>query len=302
MLALGLLVGASACQAGLREADEHALLWPDGAPGALGNLHHDRPELHYFFPPKGKANGTAIVVASGGSYGHHGGIPVEGIGTAKWLVEQGITAIVLRYRVHGPRRYGGLDFQADGERAIRTVRSRAAELGLDPERIGMMGFSAGGHMASNVAITCAEDEGRADASDPVERASCRIGFAVMVYPVITLEEPYVHKRSRRNMLGGKVPKTDALRQQLSTHTQVTAKTSPGFLVHSKRDTKVPYQNSELYYDALVAKGVPAELMLFEDGRHGVGIADDPERMPSMSTWPGVCLEWLRGLGMLPASE
>jgi len=302
-LALALGASAGACKRDLRDANEQALLWPEGAPGARGNLEHDRPRLYYFLPPREKANGTAVIVASGGSYGHHGGIPVEGIGTAKWLAEQGITAILLRYRVHGPRRYGGMDFLADGKRAVRTVRSRADELGIDPERIGIMGFSAGGHLASHVSIRCAHDEGQPDAVDPVERESCRIGFAVMIYPVITLSEPYAHARSRRNMLGGTLPVTEELRRQLSTETQVTEDTAPGFLVHSTLDRKVPYQNSVMYHEALKAHGVPTELMVVTDGGHGVGLARDPERMPQMSQWPTRALAWMRGLGMLPpASE
>lgn len=293
------LVGVlAACHPGLRDADQQALLWPDGAPGARGNLGQDRPRLYYFLPPAAERNGTAVVVASGGSYGHHGGLTPEGVRSARWLVSQGITAVVLRYRVHGPRRYGGMDFLADGMRAIRTVRAQADELGIDPERIGMMGFSAGGHLASNVAIHCAEDEGRADAEDPIERSSCRLAFSVMVYPVITLDDRYAHRRSRRNMLGGTIPVTPELERQLSTELQVTPKTAPGFLVHSTHDTNVRFENSVLYHDALVRNGVPTELWVFEDGGHGVGIADDPERMPQMSTWPQRCLDWMRRLGVL----
>ncbi|MCA9709375.1 MAG: alpha/beta hydrolase [Myxococcales bacterium] len=293
---IGLLLGA--CHPALGDADQTALLWPDGAPGARGNLEADRPRLYYFLPPPELRNGTAVVVASGGSYGHHGGLSSEGVRTAKWLVSQGITAVVVRYRVHGPRRYGGLDFLADGKRAVRTVRARAEELGIDPERIGMMGFSAGGHLASNVGIRCAEDQGRADAADPIERQSCRIAFSVLIYPVITLDDRYAHRRSRRNMLGGTVPRTDALRRELSTELQVTPTTAPSFLVHSHRDHKVPDHNSVLYHEALVRNGVPSELWLFEDGGHGVGVADDPERMPQMSTWPQRCLDWMQRIGVL----
>jgi acetyl esterase/lipase len=292
---IGLL---GACHRGLGDADQDTLLWPDGAPAALGNLGYDHPRLYYFTPPRAKQNGTAIIVASGGSYAHHGGLTTEGVEVSKWLVAQGITAVVLRYRVNGPRRYGGLDFLADGQRAVRTVRAHADELGIDPERIGMMGFSAGGHLASNVAINCAEDDGQPDASDPIERESCRLAFCVLVYPVITFDDRYAHQRSVRSMLGGTVPVTPALERQLSTELQVTPSTAPAFLVHSHLDHKVVFDNSVLYYEALVRNGVPAELWLFDDGGHGVGLADDPEHMPQMSTWPERCLAWLHGLGVL----
>lgn len=274
------------------------LLWPEGAPAARGNLPHDRPRLYYFTPPKAEQNGVAVVVAPGGSYAHHGGLSREGVEVSKWLVSHGITAIILRYRVHGPRQYGGLDFLADGQRAVRTVRAHADELGIDPERIGMMGFSAGGHLASNVAINCADDRGQPGASDPVERESCQLAFSALVYSVITLDERYAHRRSVRNMLGGAVPASPQLERQLSTELQVTPSTAPAFLVHSDHDRKVAVDNSTLYHQALVHNGVPAELWIFEDGGHGVGLADDPRRMPQMSTWPRRFLDWLRGLGVL----
>lgn len=290
---LGLVLGLAACQQGLRDANQTELLWPDGAPRARGKLGADRPMLYWFLPPPEKRTGLAAVVAAGGSYGHQLGLGTEGVDTARWLASQGITAVIVRYRVHNLRDYDHADFLADGKRAVRTLRARADALGVDPERIGMFGFSAGGHLASSVAIHCAQDEGRADTTDEIERASCRIAFAVMVYPVITLDDRWAHRRSRRNLLGGIGHTSPALRRSLSTDTQVTPTTAPGFLVHSTRDHKVPFQNSVLYHDALVRNGVPSELWVFDDGGHGVGLArDESGRMPMMSTWPQRCLKWL----------
>lgn len=293
------MLGLGACHPALLEASRTELLWPEGAPGARGDFEHDRPKLYWFLPPEGERNGTAAVVASGGSYGHHGGLTMEGVETARWLVSQGIVAVIVRYRVHGPRDYDHADFLADGKRAVRTLRARADALNIDRDKIGMFGFSAGGHLASSLAIHCAEDEGQPDATDVIERASCRLAYAVMVYPVITLDDAWAHRRSRRNMLGGIGRSSPELRRELSTETQVTPTTAPGFLVHSTLDHKVPYQNSVLYHEALVRSGVPSELWVFEDGGHGTGPATrHPERMPQMATWPERCLAWMRGLGVL----
>jgi acetyl esterase/lipase len=289
------LAASSAIACRPRDADRSAVLWPDGAPRAKGKRFDDRPMLYYYVPPAEQRTETAVVVAGGGSYGHHQGIEHEGAGTARWLVEHGITAIVVRYRVGWAGRYNHVDYLADGQRAVRTVRAQAEELGIDPDRIGMIGYSAGGHLAGMVSTQCSGDQGDREASDPIERASCRVAWAVLVYPVITMDDRWVHRRSRNNLLDGIDSPSKALLEQLSLDTQVTSANPPTMLVHSKRDTKVDWHNSQLYYDALVEHGVPAEFQLFEDGRHGVGIADDPKRMPQMSTWPARMLAWVESL-------
>jgi acetyl esterase/lipase len=239
------------------------------------------------------------VIAAGGSYGHQLGLAHEGFEVARWLAAHGVTAVVLRYRVGGASGYDHADFLADGQRAVRTVRAEAASLGVDPDRIGMIGFSAGGHLASWVATRCAEDLGDTQASDPVQRASCRVAFSVLVYPVITLDDPYAHRRSRNNLVGSRRRPPTELARRLSTDTLVTPATPPAFLVHSRRDRKVDAHNSVLFYRALVDRGVPAELWLAEDGDHGVGLAMDRPNMPQMAAWPQRCLRWLEDLDVLP---
>ncbi len=295
-LVLGLVTSLSGCHPSLRRADREALLWPGGAPAARGQRAHDKPKLYYFYPT-GQSTQTAAIVASGGSYGHHGGLTREGVEVAEWLASHGILAVVLRYRVGEVGGYNYEAFLADGERAVRTVRAQAPELGIDPERIGMIGFSAGGHLASSVATGCVHDQGRAEAEDPVERQSCKLAYSVLVYPVITLDDRYAHPRSKRNLLGDADPTPELIRA-LSVERQVTVDTPPAFLVHSEGDRKVDPKNSQLFYDALVEHGVPAELQLYPDGGHGVGLARSRSAMPEMSTWPERCLAWLRSQQLL----
>jgi acetyl esterase/lipase len=280
------------------DADRSALRWPTGAPGARGEGKGDRPELWYYLPPPDRATGVAMVVAPGGSYAHTGGLRVEAFPAARWLVERGIAAIVLRYRV-GNDDYHHREFLADGQRAVRTVRAQAAELGVDPRRIGMMGFSAGGHMAGWVGSTC-EAEGDADAVDPLARVSCRPDFVVMVYPVVTLDDAWAHQRSKDNLLG-QDRRLLGMSEKLSIDKLVDVNSPPAFIVTTRRDKKVDPHNSELFYEAMAVKGRPAELHIYDDGRHGVGMAQRPG-MAQMRTWPDDMLEWLRGIGVLRPAQ
>ena len=277
-----------------RDFARRELLWPEGAPGAKGTTRADQPELFYYLPPPGKANGAAAIVAPGGSYAHTGGLRPEAFPTARWLSEQGFVAVVLRYRVSGDG-YHHRDFLADGRRAVQRVRSQAAELAVDAGKIGFVGFSAGGHLAGFVATACPKQADPA-ASDPLEQTSCRPDFIVMVYPVVTLDDRWAHQRSKRSMLGEE-PATPALVQELSLEQRVTAETPPAMLVHSRHDKKVVFHNSELYDEAARARGAPSRLHLYDDGRHGVGLAQRPG-MPQMATWPASMLAWLRELGVL----
>lgn len=279
-------------------AARQELLWPQGAPGALGTGKGDRPELYYYMPAKERAVGAAAIVAPGGSYAHTGGLGPEAFPTARWLAEQGLVAVVLRYRVSGDG-YAHRDFLADGRRAVQRVRAQAGELGVDPGKIGFVGFSAGGHLAGFVASACAQ-AGDPQASDPLERVSCRPDFIVMVYPVVTLDDRWAHQRSKRSLLGGEAP-TQSLVDSLSLEKRVTPAMPPSMLVHSRRDAKVMVHNSELLGAALQAQGVPTSLQLYDDGRHGVGLARRPG-MPEMATWPATMLAWLRGLGVLPPAS
>jgi len=264
-------------------------LWPAGAPGKLGEGRGHEPTLTIWQPPADKANGTAIVVCPGGGYG---GLAVdhEGRQIGEWLNTLGITAFVLEYR-HGGQGYRHPIPLGDAQRAIRTVRSRAKEWNVDPAKIGILGFSAGGHLASTASTKF--DAGKEDSADPIERVGSRPDFAVLVYPVITFVEPSAHKGSARNLLG-----PDATPEQLaalSNETQVTANTPPTFLMHTTEDAGVPPENSILYYLALKKAGVPAELHIYEVGRHGLGLAADTN---GTRDWPAACAAWLKGRGLV----
>jgi acetyl esterase/lipase len=264
------------------------LLWPKGAPGALGSEPLDQPSVKIYLPAAEKAIGTAVVVCPGGGYGgladgHEGKDPAE------WLIRHGIAAFVLKYRL-APRYHHPAPMQ-DVQRALRFVRSRSREWGIDPKRIGVWGFSAGGHLASTAATHF--DDGKPDADDPIERSGCRPDFAILCYPVITMEPPFTHGGSRDNLLGKKPdPVLVAL---LSNDRQVTAKTPPTFLFHTNADGPVPAENSVLFYLALRKAGVPAELHIYEKGDHGVGLA---AKDAVLSTWTGHLAAWLRNRGML----
>lgn len=264
------------------------MLYPGAAPGALGTEELDIPRLTIWAVDSGKSTGTAVVVCPGGGYGHLA-IDHEGKQIAEYLNSLGISAFVLKYRL-GPRYHHPAPLQ-DAQRAIRTVRSRAKEFGIDPERVGIWGFSAGGHLASTAATHF--DSGKADASDPVERVSSRPDFAVLAYPVISFTTEYVHKGSRRNLLGEN-PDPE-LMKSLSNETQVTKDTPPTFLFHTNEDPGVPAENSVLFYLALRKAGVPAEMHIYEKGKHGVGLAQND---PILSSWPGRLKDWFRTRGLL----
>ncbi len=258
------------------------LLWPAGAPGAVGTEDADKPTLSAYVP--NSLNGQAVVVCPGGGYG---GLAVdhEGQQIARWLNSQGIAAFVLKYRL-GPRYRHPAPLQ-DAQRAIRTVRARAASLGIQSNRIGIWGFSAGGHLASTAATHF--DSGKDAGDDPVERVSCRPDFAVLAYPVMTFSvEEYVHKGSRRNLLG-EAP-DPALVESLSNERQVTPQTPPTFLFHTNQDRGVVPENSVLFYLALRKAGVPAELHIYERGPHGLGLASTDY---AVSSWPARLADWLR---------
>jgi acetyl esterase/lipase len=270
------------------------LLWPKGAPGAKGDEDADKPTLTAFLPPADKANGCAVVICPGGGYGTVVDT-YEGKDVARWLNGYGVAAFVLRYR-HAPRYRHPAPLQ-DAQRALRTVRGRAAEWKLDPHRVGIMGFSAGGHLASTTGTHF--DDGKPGADDPIEKAGCRPDFLILAYPVITLKPPFYHKGSRDNLLGDKP--SEELVNSLSNDEQVTEKTPPTFLFHTAEDDVVPSQNSVLFYLALRKHKVPAELHVYEHGRHGVGLANGQggtPNDPALTTWKERLADWMKGRGLL----
>ena len=255
-------------------------LWPSGAPGALGTTPDDIPTLTPFFPNQ-KANGAAVIICPGGGYMHladHEGRPV-----AEWLNTLGITAFVLKYRI-GPKYHHPAPLQ-DAARAVRLVRSRAAEWKIDPKKIGVLGFSAGGHVASTIGTHF--DAGQANATDPIDRVSSRPDLLVLIYPVVTMGE-LTHAGSKKQLIG-ETPSAEMVKL-LSNEEQVTKDTPPTFLLHTANDSVVPVENSIHFAEALRKVGVPFEMHIYERGRHGFGLGGDD---PILSTWPARCADWLR---------
>jgi len=271
-----------------RPDPQKVYLWPEGAPQAKGEAEADRPMMYVYLPAKDKATGAGIVVCPGGGYGGHA-MDHEGVQIANYLNEHGIAAFVLRYRLSPYRHPIPL---LDAQRAIRLVRSRAQEYGLDMNRLGIMGFSAGGHLAATVGTHF--DNGNPEAADAIDRESCRPNFLVLCYAVISLSEPFHHGGSRRNLLGEKA-EDPALIENLSNEKQVTKDTPPTFLFHTDEDTGVPPENSVAFYLALRKAGVPAEMHIYAKGPHGVGLMPGD---PVLSTWAKRLVDWLKVSGFL----
>ncbi len=280
-------------------------LWPEGVPGAQLNggaefIKGDRlynvqiPTLTYFPAPKepagrdgSKAGGTVAIVCPGGGYTRLA-ITNEGNGLTQWLNSLGMPVFLLKYRM---KEYGHPAPLRDVLRAVRLVRSRAAEFGVDPQRIGVFGSSAGGHLAATAGTLFNHPAGRTGAA--LDAVSARPDFIVLQYPVIFMEGPQVHRGSRESLLGkDPAPELVAL---LSLDRQVTQDTPPAFLVATAEDTSVPLENSVAFFSALRRAGVPAELHLYEKGPHGFGMRQD---LGPTSTWPQRAEEWMRSHGWL----
>jgi len=263
-------------------------LWENGAPGALGTEESDRPTLTLFRAEGRQTPGASVIVAPGGGYGALA-LNKEGRQIAYWFNSMGVTAFVLKYRL-GPRYHHPIEL-GDAQRAIRIIRARATEFGIAPDRIGFMGFSAGGHLAATAGTHV--DEGKAGASDPIERVGSRPDFLILAYPVISFDASIAHAGSVRNLLGESPdPK---LLEDLSNDLRVTPQTPPTFLFHTTADTGVPVENSVRFYLALRRAKVPAEMHIFENGPHGVGLALAD---PALSAWPTLLANWLRARGLL----
>ena len=267
-------------------------LWPDGPPDTnglsgpekgtrcVGNI--SKPTLLVYLPGGDRKPTAAVVITPGGGYGVVCVEP-EGYPIAELLIQRGIAAIICKYRLPNGHHLVPAN---DARRAIRTVRHNAARWNIDPKRVGVWGFSAGGHLASTVSTIF--DSGKSDAQDTVERQSSRPDFSVLFYPVVTMKDGAVHKGSRRNLLGG-TPKSTLL-ERYSNESRVTRQTPPTFLLHCTDDRAVPVENSLGYYRQLVAKGVPATLLIFETGSHG------PTAFNKNPSWLAAFDRWLTARG------
>ncbi|MGA3165481.1 MAG: alpha/beta hydrolase [Terriglobia bacterium] len=263
-------------------------LWSGDAPGALGSTDADRPAVSIFLPARWHASGAGMVICPGGAYSQLMS-SYEGEDIARWLNSFGVAGFVLKYRISPRYRYPAPFL--DAQRAVRYVRYHAARWRVRPDRIGIIGFSAGGHLASTVITHF--DTGNPGASDPVDRVSSRPNFAILAYPIITLHPPWTHAESVRNLLGPAPP--PEMIDELSNDLHVTKDTPPTFLFHTNQDTGVPPENSVLFYTALRKAGVPTELHIYEEGPHGIGLGNGhgrAPRVPGTLSWSARAEEWL----------
>lgn len=256
------------------------LLWPNGAPYAEGVSDEDCPAVTPYLV-EGK-NRPAVIVCPGGGYGgraHHEGEPI-----AEWLNGLGISAFVLRYRV-APYQYPCA--LLDVQRAIRTVRQEAERFRINPDKIGILGFSAGGHLAANAGTSFNSGKGNKGIEDDIDRQSAKPNLLVLCYPVITMKDPFTHTGSRDNLLG-KEPEPGMV-EQLSNELNVSKDTPPTFIWHTSDDAGVPVENSLMFAAALSKHNVRFDLHVFAKGKHGLGLADEEEHT---NGWTDVCASWL----------
>lgn len=263
-------------------------LWPGNAPGAMGTEDKDIPTLTYYAAYGKNTSGAAVIVMPGGGYGalamNH-----EGRQVANYLNSFGVSAFVLKYRL-GPKYHHPVEL-GDAQRAIRMLRARAKDFNIQADKIGVWGFSAGGHLASSAGTHF--DGGNASAADAIDRMSSRPDYMILGYPVISFTTAYTNKGSLKNLLGDN-PDAELVKS-LSSELQVTAQTPPTFLFSTSGDTSVPSENSILFYLALHKAGVPAEIHIFEKGPHGVGLGGMD---PALEEWPRLLLNWFRTRGIL----
>ncbi len=267
-------------------------LWNETAPHQAGTGPNDIPSLTLFLPAQATSSTPAIVLFPGGGY-EMLAFEHEGINEAKWFQERSVAAFVLKYRLpsHGYRHPVPL---LDAQRALRLVRCRAAEWKIQPDKIGIMGFSAGGHLASTLETHF--DAGDSQATDPVDRLSCRPDFAALIYPVISLKGGIAHQGSMQNLLG---PQPDpALIDDLSNQDRVTAQTPPTILVHPEDDSVVPIANSDVMFAALQKAGVPAAFLRYPKGEHGFGYGPNNYNNNGPTDWLARVHNWLKEQGFM----
>lgn len=279
-------------------------LWPEGIPGFILNTSYSEketvveglstryekvtsPALFPYLPPRDKATGTAVLICPGGGYAALA-FSHEGHAIAKWLNENGIAGIILKYRLPSDlimkdKSVGPLQ---DAQEALRTIRRNADKWNINPDKIGVMGFSAGGHLASTLSTHFDEN-----VYEPKDDVNARPDFSILIYPVITMDSSFTHAGSRRNLIGENPSKNQVMR--FSNELQVSANTPPAFMAHSADDKTVPVKNSIAYYEQLVKYGIPSELHIFQKGGHGYGLAVNRE---TQSAWPELCIRWLKASG------
>ena len=268
---------------GLSLQAETLELWPNGAPGALGSAETDVPTLAVTFPKEGSSNGAAVVICPGGGY-HGLAMNHEGHAVAKWFNSLGYTAAVLKYRLPS-QGYPHPGPMQDVQHAIQTIRANSEEWSLDPNKIGVFGSSAGGHLASTAATHVLTAD--PDAEDAIKRVSSRPDFLIMLYPVISMDPEITHGGSRSNLIG-RNPSPELV-ERMSNELQVTSETPTTFIVHADDDKAVKVENSIRFYLALREAGVPAELHIFEQGGHGFGMR---EQHRPVDGWPDLLRDWL----------
>ncbi len=277
-------------------------LWPEGVPNANPELGEEIiaegrisnvsvPTLTIYAPAVDRPNGTAVIVCPGGGYSYVSN-EREGVQYANWLSTLGITSFVLKYRM---AEFGHPAPLQDVLRAVRIVRSRATEFKINPDRIGVMGSSAGGHLTASAGTLFNHAAGKTSA--PLDAVSARPDFLILMYPVITMKDPFAHAGSRKSLLGAH-PSAELL-QLMSLEDQVTPATPPTLLIHTQEDRTVPVENSIAFYQALTRAKVPAEMYLFEHGGHGIGMRDG---LGTASNWPKRAEEWLRTRGLLDVAK
>ncbi len=276
-------------------------LWPSGIPGSVKNesyvekpsltngevtwiVNVSDPQLYVFLPSPEKSTGAAVLICPGGGYA---GLAIahEGIAIAKWLNENGIAGIILKYRLPSDltmkdKSVGPLQ---DAQEAIRVIRRNSVEWKINPARVGVIGFSAGGHLASTLSTHFERK-----VYDVTDNTSARPDFSILIYPVITFDSTFTHAGSRSNLIGDN-PTDEAVRY-FSNELQITEKTPPVFLVHSADDDVVPVKNSIVYFEGIQKYNSPSELHIFQKGGHGYGLSAGNG---TQSAWPGMCISWIK---------
>ena len=265
-------------------------LWPNGAPGALGTGDGDIPKM-FFYPVAGVSHHPAVIVMPGGSYMHLA-TEKEGGVEARWLNEHGVTAFVLEYRL-GPH-YHFPTPMLDGARAIRYVRSHAAEFGVVKDKIGLWGFSAGGHLAGYLAAV--NDTGVPGSTDPVDRVSDRPDFVIVSYGRFSMDGTIPSTTKMEGLLGDHP--TQAMLDAVSIVRLVTKDAPPCFIYSTSEDQMVNSMNASAFYDALKRVGVPAELHIFERGRHGTGMGQGLKNVPELAIYPTLLANWMEMHGWM----